>query len=828
MGVRVSARTQEATSLRSIDQVKSSIAFRSLIWLAVAVALSYMFWAPLYTGGGLIAGDVYSYFLPQKAVYADQLQSGKVPLWNHRTGYGYPQLAESQTGVFYPFHLVLYRLLDLNSAYSAVHLLHYVLTFLFAVLYLRRLGSSGLASCLGAVVITYAWFPVRCCWEWAIVTGCWFVAALWLLESYLQTHSRWYWRAMVAAVVLQLLAGHFTLAFVTQLTLLAYVPLRGHPRESESDSSPTPVRWRAACQVFLAIALALALAAVQLVPTFELKLHSQRAEVRSEHQLEFGSIPPQTLTQLANLIRTRDGWRLWSDPHTPRDRLLDESGVRTNQVEASLYCGIAPLLLALLASVHRFAACWRGPGGSCSESGPALERLSSASSDPPHSNPTRRIDGRSEWFWILAGTAAAVYGTGCLLPYLDWLPGFSYFQGPGRFGLVTTVAIGVLAASAVDRLMTVGGKLNTSVAAAALMISATHLLMLLQRVLAAGAVNSMGFDVGAVWMGGSLTFDAILALVILPIAVAGVLGLVHTLRRPAVRRVPNRALAAGLLLTSLFDLWSHSQLVTYSTVVDQSPVSQLDQSAIGELFRQQELPVRCVAPGANMFTLLEISTLPVYLTFGPDVYPQENRVLAEAYLGAEVTEQSAAMLRDRGVTHLVSLQPLRDENDQLELLWSGRDAVFSVALAHAGRGDEILVYRLRSAENAASNARFALFDSAGQPRPAGEVELVSYEPDRVELQVNCSQACRLELYDLDYPGWRLEVDETHRSTSNTVQRKRQVELPPGGHRVRWLYRPTSLYWGLAISLTAAIGLAWYPLTQSYRRGNRRAARSESE
>src|SRR2546430_2709781 len=110
-----------------------------LLLIATSIGLTAVFWSPLWQGQGLGGGDIYSYYLPQKAYYAECLRAGTLPLWNNRIGNGYPQLAESQTGVFYPFNLVLYRWLDLNTAYNASVLLHYSLAFSGCCLLARRL-----------------------------------------------------------------------------------------------------------------------------------------------------------------------------------------------------------------------------------------------------------------------------------------------------------------------------------------------------------------------------------------------------------------------------------------------------------------------------------------------------------------------------------------------------------------------------------------------------------------------------------------------------------------------------------------------------------------
>ncbi|MCH8147499.1 MAG: hypothetical protein IH987_05820, partial [Planctomycetes bacterium] len=80
---------------------RESLIATSLV-VAIAVGLSYVFWRDLWHGGGLIGGDLYTYFFPQKTFLVDRLRAGEFPLWNNLVGHGYPLIAESQTGALYP------------------------------------------------------------------------------------------------------------------------------------------------------------------------------------------------------------------------------------------------------------------------------------------------------------------------------------------------------------------------------------------------------------------------------------------------------------------------------------------------------------------------------------------------------------------------------------------------------------------------------------------------------------------------------------------------------------------------------------------------------
>lgn len=66
----------------------------------------------------------------------------------------------------------------------------------------------------------------------------------------------------------------------------------------------------------------------------------------------------------------------------------------------------------------------------------------------------RGMSARGEaLFWTIAGLIALVYATGWLLPVARYIPGFNFFRGPGRYGIVTTWAIALLAARGLEALL---------------------------------------------------------------------------------------------------------------------------------------------------------------------------------------------------------------------------------------------------------------------------------------------------------------------------------------------------------------------------------------
>ena len=394
------------TATPALDLGAARVSIRSwLLASSVAVGLSLIFWWPLYSGGGLVGGDIYTYFIPQKAYLAEHLERGELPLWNNRVGHGYPVVGESQTGLFYPFHL-LYAVLGVSAAYNTVQLVHYVLAFLFTWAFARQLGLGDVAGLLVGLVYVYGWFPPRIVLEWAILGGTWLPAALWVSERFVSRPRGLDLLLLSLILALQMLAGHFHLAFVTQLVLLAYIPSRLFWADRGLPNRRALVNRRLLVSAAASLVLAFGLAAVQLLPTWELKQSSQREDVVGrKYEPGYGHMPFAYWSQVVM------PWR-WYEAGVDRVSQYEAGPADTNQVEAHLYFGLPTVGLLVLGLV-----------GWCIG---------------------RRSDPRLV-LWLVLGSAALLYTPAWHLSVTRHLPGFGFFTGPGRYGIVTALSAAVLA-----------------------------------------------------------------------------------------------------------------------------------------------------------------------------------------------------------------------------------------------------------------------------------------------------------------------------------------------------------------------------------------------
>ena len=383
--------------------------------IAVGGALACFVWQGLISGGGLVGGDTYPYFMPQKIVLSESFANGEIPLWHNLTGLGYPLHAESQAGVFYPSNQILYRLFDINTAYNFSIVLHYWLAFVFSWRFARCQNVGSVPALLTAVVFVYGWFPARISLEWSIIGGLWIPLSLWLTDRLIEEPSKRRFALLSVALTIHLLAGHFTLAFICQLTVCGYAVLKTYLNRRTGEAR---FQWRLPAYVIAAVFLGLTAASVQLLPTLELKQVSQRGGGGKEFDPAYGHMPPVYATQLVA------SWWHWhtQEAKTSR-RMMRTAGAidaDSNAVEAHLYLGLMPLLLLFFTFNGRLR---------------------------------RQGDSAVIATWLVIGSFGLIYATGWLMPVTRHLPGFNFFMGPGRYTVLTALGGSIIAGLMLDRIL---------------------------------------------------------------------------------------------------------------------------------------------------------------------------------------------------------------------------------------------------------------------------------------------------------------------------------------------------------------------------------------
>ena len=130
---------------------------------------------PIGLGGKMpVGGDVTQFSLGLMAELSRSLKAWRLPLWNDLWGFGFPGVGESQMGVYYPPHWLLYGLLEPEVGYAWSLVLHTLWGSLGAYWAARRFGVSR----TGAVLTGFSWstcgfFLIHLSHQWGYTVGSW-------------------------------------------------------------------------------------------------------------------------------------------------------------------------------------------------------------------------------------------------------------------------------------------------------------------------------------------------------------------------------------------------------------------------------------------------------------------------------------------------------------------------------------------------------------------------------------------------------------------------------------------------------------------------------
>ncbi len=368
----------------------------------LAIGLVGAVLAGLLVGYEPVGGDPDRLYRPLKAELARSLARGELPVWSDRFGVGLPLVAESHVAAFYPPNWLLYRALDVTTAYRLSMWLHHLALAASTYFYARTLAVQPPGAAVAAVAFTFCGFqaihsshePFYCLMPYLPM-------ALGIAERFLQS-GRSVWLAGLAIVLgLQWTLGHFQVqAWTGGLVVLTAL----------WRASVDGLGWRRAGLTILAVPWGAAIAAVQLGPSWQ-----------------FAGLVGQGHRPIAELLAYAFPTPHWFEsalPRLVRDlRLGPEdpywSGEQTTGYEAALYVGTIPTILAIVGTIAR---------------------------------PTER--GPLPWRWLVpiafaAATMPRWWPQGYLVVMA--ILGVGVFRVPARYTLLSMLGVSILAGEGLDR-----------------------------------------------------------------------------------------------------------------------------------------------------------------------------------------------------------------------------------------------------------------------------------------------------------------------------------------------------------------------------------------
>lgn len=285
---------------------------------AILVVALLLFWFAreiIWDGKVPFFRDLNTYFYPLRFALWKAFNAGELPLWNRHFAMGFPVLADFQSGVFYPPHL-LFLFLPFFAAIRLVYVFHYLVAGIGGYLLWRHWNYPRYLSIAGALLFALGGTMVS-----LINLLNHFQAAVWLpwailfWERFLQRKS---WRRFVvlaAVLSIQFLAGSPEIYGMTVILLFLDVT-----RTQELDIQNGV--WRKLGWLTAANFVVVAVAAIQVLPTIELVLQSRRQEGIPYPEAISWSLNPWSLLNLVFLDKSvdmgvGDGTQLFFDRDIP-------------------------------------------------------------------------------------------------------------------------------------------------------------------------------------------------------------------------------------------------------------------------------------------------------------------------------------------------------------------------------------------------------------------------------------------------------------------------------------------------------------------------------
>ena len=783
---------------------------RLLPWLPLWLAPLVLFSPVWLAGKAIFWGTVSLQFVPWQAFAWESLKNGSLPLWNPLVGMGAPLAANYQSALFYPPNWLLYPLYLAGGVewqvwgqglLAAIHL-GWAATGM--ALLARRLGVSVLGQVVGGLAYGLSGYLVSrsgflsinaaAAWTPWVLLGGWRLCA----SASSAPGGRGGLLALgrrgiplAAGVGMLLLAGHAQTAWYTLLLLVVCGAFWGlQSGGPNSGGGRLGHLFRTLLLLGLFCALGAALAAVQLLPTGEYLLQSQRATaVDYDFAMTYSFWPPRFLT-------------LFAPDFFGNPARGDYSGYG-NFWEDHLYLGLLPLLLALAAAGAGLRALLRRKGA----------------------------EGGQPGFLTLLGAVVVVsflLALGRHTPVFPWLyrhiPTFDMFQAPTRFSLWAEFSLALLAAFGAGhwrrprgralywtRLGTAGAfAISLGAAAAALLFPGVSPAFLRAMALAslfgvgAGLLSLTAPQAGGSGSGARVWRLAVISLVGLDLVVAG-WGLNPAIERDFYRApAPNasavQALAGeGRLYISPEDEYT----LKYERFM------HFQSFDPGEAWTNLRA---ALLPNLNL-----LDGLPSANQFDPLVPGRYQRWMDA--LGTAPEDEKGRWLNFMNVTVVENINPQQEIGIEFTAVESGPRARW-VPCARPG-ADEAGAWKAVH-EGGFDPLQFAVIEGNTPPAAAsslapgcrpearGEAQILAAAPDRITLRTAAGEPGWLVLSDLGYPGWQARVDGEAAPVLQANYLFRAVFLEPGEHQVEFLYRPVTFKAGAALSLAALLGLAlWW-------------------
>lgn len=732
-------------------------------WILVIIGPLILFGPMLIRGQALFWGTPILQFVPWRIYAFEVLNHGFLPLWNPYLGMGAPLFANYQIALVYPPNILLH-FVGLIWGHGLLVALHLIWAGLGMYILARRLGLGMLSQVLAGMAFSLSGYLVaRSNFLSINATAAWLPWIIIAADRLVQVSREVAGRGKLLqatcllsiTIAFQWLAGHAQTAWYTAVALGAWILWRliGN------------VNFKKSLQILAYFALAaffaFMLCAIQLLPTIEYTLHSQRADtLDADYALSYSFWPWRILGLVfPDLFGSPASGDYWG---------------YGNYWEDAIYFGVLPFLL----SIYALVSGWR-----------------------------RRSEHQHLIkFLTILGCTALILALGNNTPIysflFEYVLTFELFQAPTRWNIIFVFTFALLSAIGLDQLRRPSGRalywtrLGTAgagIIGVATLAAGEFLGNIEASFLRAFIIAGIWFVTSGLLMllkpdDPSLRWDFMVsAIVLIDLLLAG-RGLIPSVS-PSMFTDPNDELHtlakdhrvymdSGLEKEFKF-VWTH-RFDTYLNTQD------------WDLVRKYGLPNTTLMdgiPSANNFDPILPQRYVLWMKGLEDTSNDHRvRLLSLMDVGWRAVIDSTD---EMSLTYREVPNPKRVRWISRSIPVNSSLQAFELVMDPAFDPDEIVVLEyVFTQEDVAVDTQ-------------GRVEIVETDnPNLVTIVSSAPSDGWIVLSDVWFPGWRASVDGVPTEILHADFLFRAVRVPAGEHQVRFEYRPASFQIGLYMSVLA--------------------------
>ncbi len=276
--------------------------------------------------------DVIKEIIPWKKFTIDSFKAGQIPFWNPYNFEGNPLMANFQSAIFFPANLI-FLIFDFNTSWSFYILLIPILASLFTYLFLRRLQLSKEASIFGGII--FAFSSYMSVWmEYGNIgyTFLFLPLVLYLVDIFLEKITVKNFLGIVLTCFLASLAGYIQGLFYLYGVVIFYFLFKGYFDKK--------LNVRKLILFILGLSVPILLSAFQLLPTLSLFGQSSRGNY--------------TLEQIQNMLNPVYYLVTLIVPDFFGNPAARNYWIDGTYIERVSYFGLIPFILAIYAFISQF------------------------------------------------------------------------------------------------------------------------------------------------------------------------------------------------------------------------------------------------------------------------------------------------------------------------------------------------------------------------------------------------------------------------------------------------------------------------------------------